>query len=124
MEKLKQKETNNKTLAIIITVIVAIILVGVGILLFRQFKFMPNATNEVLDEVGATTLSIKKNSKSLTDSILEDLSKKDETLNTIVNNGEKYYNNIYNRIVIAENQIKKTVEEKAEDINNNINNTR
>ena len=94
MEKSKQKETNNKTLAIIITVIVAIILVGVGILLFRQFKFMPNATNEVLDEVGATTLSIKKNSKSLTDSILEDLSKKDETLNTIVNNGEKYYNNI------------------------------
>ena len=124
MERVKQKQTSSNALNIIITIIVAIILIGVGILLFRQFKFTPKSTNEVLNKVKTTASSIKSNSKTLNNSVLVDLSEKGKTLNTLSSNTKKYYNNINNKIVIAEEQIKITLKESAKGINTNIDSTR
>ena len=119
MVKTKTKGTN-KALGITITSIVAVILVGVGLLIFREFKYMPSTSNEILDNMKKNTTKIKDNNKSLTDKILEDLDKKDTTLSNLGSNQEKYFYSTYSKIVSAENEIKKDIKDSTESINKNV----
>ena len=119
MVKTKTKGTN-KALGITITSIVAVILVGVGLLIFREFKYMPSTSNEILDNMKKNTTNIKDNNKSLTDEILEDLDKKDTTLSNLGSNQEKYFYSTYSKIVSAENEIKKDIKDSTESINKNV----
>ena len=119
MVKTKTKGTN-KALGITITSIVAVILVGVGLLIFREFKYMPSTSNEILDNMKKNTTNIKDNNKSLTDKILEDLDKKDTTLSNLGSNQEKYFYSTYSKIVSAENEIKKDIKDSTESINKNV----